>query len=537
MKLSEIEQKNNSTGTRMKLSTVQSQNAPKVEKDKGFLGNIAADIVRPVARVATNLVNTGEAIAGRNPTSPFSGSFLGQVKPVGMEDGGGLSVKNLKDAVGVGLELSSNIPIAKGARITGDVLKGVTKGGGLRTLYKAATPLIKEGAIGGSLGNAGRSLEENKSMGGVALDTAKGAVVGGLAAPVLGAVAGLGGKVLNKYTNADKLFKGESKYAKEAAEKELDDIADYVSAPIDSKLKQNLRKGQRETEYPGLFSKKRFKLGDEDYEVAQATKDIVDPRLTANENIDAINKNISSTYQDEMIPFLQENPSPYNWSELNTYMGAKMKPSSMIRPGGDEDYAFNAIKKNALDIIKNYPPTTEGIQKARIEIDDMIEREFGSAIWDRTGTKPMATGAKEAALKVRTALNDFTEDSLKFRNIEAVNKADNFLKEARKRGIRIDTPEEARYALLGKFGAEILPENELKALLFRNKLRNLTLKYKAADNIWRKEATEVGKDRLQNIKNPLVKKVADNALGYIATGGALYGLNKIFNGGPLNNSN
>ena len=519
--------------SRAEYNTKYGIDTPAVESDKGFLGNLAADILRPGARLATNLVNAWQIGWGEKQTDPFSGSFFGQVDRVGNTGKG--FVADLKDATGVGLEVASNIPIAKGGKLTFDVFKSALKPGGMRALRAAAIPVIVEGAAGGGMVGAGQALQEDKGAEGVLLDTLKGSAIGAAAAPAVGTLASGAGRIFGRYTNAENvLAKGEDPLIKKATQKEIDDIADYVSPPVDANLKRGLRTEKRGTEYPGIFSKKRFELGDEDYAMAQATKDIVDPNRTANENIDSILKDVDRVHKQEMIPFLQENPSPYDFRDLNKYVNNKMKPSSMLRPNSDNAYAFNTIKNNGMKIISQFPPTTEGIQQARYAIDDMINREFGDAIWDKSGINPMATGAREAAMKLRTVLNDFTEDSLKFKNIEAVNKVDDFLKEAQKRGIKIDDMMQVKEALLKKFGAEILPENELKALVFRNKLRNMSLKLDAADNIWRKESKEVGKTRFQNIKNPLVK----NAIGYgsaALAGGYL--LPRIFGGGSNNNSN
>lgn len=151
----------------------------------GFLKGIARDIIKPIARVGTNVVNTGQLIAGQETTQPFSGGFLGEVKPVGMANGGGLSAENLKDAVGTGLQVASNIPITKAGAIT---YQGIKQGfkGGLKQGAKALLPLAKEGAFGGGTFMGGQALTENKSLGQVAGQTALGAGIGALAGPVIG---------------------------------------------------------------------------------------------------------------------------------------------------------------------------------------------------------------------------------------------------------------------------------------------------------------------------------------------------------------
>lgn len=501
---------------------------PAVESDKGFLGNTAAGMVKPFARLATNVIQAGQLIGGRKEselTSPLSGKFLGDVKAVGVEDGGGLSWKNLKDSVGVGAEIASNIPIAKGAGITFDVLKGATKQGGRQLLKKAAMPLIKEGASAGVLAGGGSALQKDKTLGGTLFDAGVGGVIGGVAAPLFGVGGTILGKGLGKYTNIGNLFKGEeSKLAKEAAEKSTDDIAQYVRAPLTTAEKAKLKIEKRGTEYGGLFGlgNKKFKLGEEDYRMAQAVKDLVDPRSSqADANVDRILKNVQQVHDNDLMPFLRENPVPYDWIDMKRYLDNKMKPSELLKINKDNSLAFNTIKKKGLDIIDQFPKTQEGVQQARTAIDNMINTEFGPAIWDKA--HPLNSSVKEAALKLRTALNDFTHDSIRIRDIPTLNKVESFMKEARARGIKMDSLEEAKEALLKFFGTEILPENELKAIIFRQNLKNMNLKLKAADNIWSNSAKEVGKTRLGNLR------ATDPLLAGAVAGGTVYGLSKIFN--------
>ncbi len=536
MKLSEIQQPD-STASPKKLSQIKQANSPAVQSDHGFLGNVAADIVKPFARMGTNLVNAGQIIAGQETTKPFSGSFLGDVKPVGMEDGGGLSVKNLKDSIGVGADIASNIPMVKGAGITFNLLKDATKSGGMSALKKAAVPLVKEGVAAGSLFSGGKALQENKTLGQTLIDTAIGGAVGGVSAPVFGAGGALLGKGLGKYTNMGKLFKGEeSRFAKEAAEKDVSKIAEYVRPPLNAAEKLKLKGEKRGTEYGGLFGlgDKKFKVGEEDMLMAHATKDLVDPRMSqADANIDRILKNVTDVHDNELMPFLRENPNPYNWIDLKNYLDNHMKvPKLLTSIDPEAGTAIRAIKQRGLEIVGQFPKTQEGIQQARTAIDNMIKDELGPAFFDKA--HPKNAGVKQAVLKLRTVLNDFTHDSLRVGDIPTLNKVETFMKEAQKRGIKMDNPQMAKEELLKFFGTDVIPENELNAIIFRNTLKNMNLKLKAADNIWLNSAKEVGKSKFRNLtKDPLVRTGVGLGVGY--------GLGQVFGGGigsaSGNNSN
>lgn len=509
--------------------------AKAVASEKGLLGDIAAGTVKPFARLTTNLINAGQIALGRKETNPLSGKFLGEVERVGNTGKGFLA--DVKDAVGAGAEVASNIPIFKGAGLTYDVLRGATKASGRSILKKAVVPLIKEGAVAGGLMRGGEALQKDKKVGGVLLDAGIGALGGATLAPIFAGAGALAGKGLGKVFNTDKIFKGsESKFALDAARRNVDDVADYVRAPLTAAEKGKLRAEKRGTEYGGLFKmgQKKFKLGDEDYLMAEAVKDLVDPRMSQSDaNIDRILKDVTRQRNQEIIPFLKENPVPYQWDDLTRYIDTKMKPSTLLKNNREAFRNFQDMKKRGLEIISQFSRDQEGIQNARIAIDNMIDKEFGEAIWNKA--HPLNSQVKEAALKLRTTLNDFTHDSIKFQDIATLNKVESFLKELKKRGIATDNLSLVKDELLKYFGSPVLPENELKAIIFRQQLKNMNLKLKAADNIWMNSAKEVGKSLFKNLtKDPLVGSAA-----LLGTGWAL---SRIFKGAGIgsasgNNSN
>jgi len=154
------------------------------QEEPGFFKGVARDIVKPFARLGTNLVNTGQIIAGQEQTQPFSGNFLGEVKPVGQE---GTFGERLKDTLGTGLQVASNIPLAKGAGLTYQGLKTAVKSKALLPTLKTATmPLVKEGIFGGGAYGTGKALEEQQGVGGTLKSGALGALAGGIFAPVIG---------------------------------------------------------------------------------------------------------------------------------------------------------------------------------------------------------------------------------------------------------------------------------------------------------------------------------------------------------------
>ena len=146
---------------------LKSQPAPVQEENKPTIGGqIVRGIVKTPARLATNLINAGEIAVGKKPTTPFSGNYLGEVKPVGQS---GNFFKDVQDSLGVGLEAASYLPIVRGASTLAN--------------------LAREGATAGFLGSAGSEISKNAITGekisskNIALSTGGGAILG----PILGA--------------------------------------------------------------------------------------------------------------------------------------------------------------------------------------------------------------------------------------------------------------------------------------------------------------------------------------------------------------
>lgn len=157
---------------------------PKQPGEHGFLGNLAKDVVKPFARLGTNVAQVGQILSGDEPTAqPFSGNFLGEVTPVGQQENFGEAVK---DSLGTGLQIASNIPLSKSAGLSYQALKQTFQQGGVKALAPMAKNLAKEGALYGGAFSTGAALEEQKSIPRALGEGALGAGVGALAAPVIG---------------------------------------------------------------------------------------------------------------------------------------------------------------------------------------------------------------------------------------------------------------------------------------------------------------------------------------------------------------
>lgn len=180
-----------------KLPTVQ---APAVETPKpGFIQSAVQDIAKPflktivspyaVVKGAVELAKGKNEEAAKTATKEYDFGYFGKVKPLGAEISptagvGETLLQGGKEAVGTALELASNF-------VGGGGTAGVGKSLLKSELKKAIIGGVKTGATMGALGAGGRSLQENESLGNVALNTAVGTGVGAALGAGLG-VAGVG---------------------------------------------------------------------------------------------------------------------------------------------------------------------------------------------------------------------------------------------------------------------------------------------------------------------------------------------------------
>lgn len=112
-----------------------SRKADRLEPTMG--GTILRDAIKPVARLATNLINAEQIVRGKKETQPFSGGYLGKIDAVGQK---GTFVDKVKDSIGTGAELASWL-------VGGGSAGGVAKTALRATAKTAAKQTIKEFAI------------------------------------------------------------------------------------------------------------------------------------------------------------------------------------------------------------------------------------------------------------------------------------------------------------------------------------------------------------------------------------------------------
>lgn len=269
------------------------------------------------------------------------------------------------------------------------------------------------------------------------------------------------------------------------AEKAFDVIRPKLTA---KEAEDVFAKGQGEIKGRGIFRRTVINPSKSDLEVADAVKGVVDPKSTAVENIKLVKNKISDIAENEVSPFLKENPGNFTSSDVKEYIDSNVTPTRQFaKKLNPETYArFADIKDQAVDIIndsfKKNGVSTDSLWKARQKIDDAIEDQFGSAAFD----SPEKKITSEAAVKIRNSINKFIEQSIPGRNMEVENKIGNFIKTARQKGITIDennindAVKQLRNAFTDQ--KELFNYEDTKGALFTQKMDEMTNLYKAKDD-------------------------------------------------------
>lgn len=309
----------------------------------------------------------------------------------------------------------------------------------------------------------------------------------------------------------------------DAAKKQLDETIEITSPVLDKKGKIGV---MERAGMPGGVVE-RGRMGTytvapdaKAIEIAEDTFGLVSKKQGPIENIININKEIGRVSEDELAPFLRQTGQVYNPVQLETFLKQLPKPLS-LKANSESARAYDLVIKTALDIAKKYPPNSEGLWKARAEIDDMIEREFGDVAFD----SPSGTGSRKAALAVRNGINEFIGESVGGANLDLVNKVNEFIREARRRGIEINDPAEVRKQMNAMEGGQSkipleVPDAEFNKAFWKAKLKQLSNMYTARENIAEQNWKLMGKNALERwIKeNPGKADLAKKGLGLVGLG-------------------
>lgn len=210
----------------------QSQGLPvSVRQDRSeptLAGGIIRDVVKTPARLMRNVTGIADVIKGdgENATQPVRTGYLGDVSPIGATGNFG---KDVKESIGAGIELSSFIPGAGGAKTA------------VSSATRAVSPFLKntgriagQEATAGALGGLGRSIQDETKRD----DTgAVGRIAGNTLAGALGGAVG-GGALSTATQLARPITRGITKAFTEGSESfAKNEISDIIKQGVNTGLR------------------------------------------------------------------------------------------------------------------------------------------------------------------------------------------------------------------------------------------------------------------------------------------------------------
>jgi len=263
---------------------------------------------------------------------------------------------------------------------------------------------------------------------------------------------------------------------KNAARKAEAKLAEYVMpakpTPKVGKAAILGEKG-RSTEITGLRGEIKVVPGEADKEVAASVKGIVNPKKTAQENVDAIDSAIENIAENEVKPFLKNSKKPFNQATINARIRDQEMPE-LFKADTVLEKSYDLVRARAMKIIAKHPKTMEGLWAARKEFDAAVKKDF-----PRLYQAEKDTAVTQAIKDTRKTINDF-----------------------------------------------IINETGVTDNKFKEGMKKMTRMYDAMENIAEKGAKEIGSTRLSRFK-----KAHPTASSIGKMGATAVGLGAAFEGG------
>lgn len=275
----------------------------------------------------------------------------------------------------------------------------------------------------------------------------------------------------------------------------------------------------------GILGKYKYTPNQYDVDVANSIKNTVSKSKGPLDNIVEINKKISNVAEKEITPFLSNNKVPFNFEDFINYT-KRVTPEPSLQSQVDALPTYNRVVTRLTDEVANELRKTKNVDnltdmgelwRARQKIDDIIQEELGSVTFDT----PQYKGVRAAARDFRDTMNDFIADSIANPGqMENLIQIDNFIAQARKRGVDISNVAETKKALKKFYGLDNVPEQEIKAALFKSRIKDLSRAYEARARIAENNFRLMDKNAIQRwIKqNPNKWKTLKIAGGLIGLG-------------------
>lgn len=356
---------------------------------------------------------------------------------------------------------------------------------GLEAAPSLAAKLTRGGLLGGAFGASGALGAGQTDPTQIALSTGEGAIGGA-------ATEGLLSKIIPKSTLGQSI----------RDTMPLENKATRLDA-LGKALPENANGG---VVRKGFLGTSQIQPSAEDEAVGKAADPYIGGHADPVKKIQNVNQGI----KDESITrvgTLDKFAAPANFADMQEYIERNTAPDPSLKkdPTAYENYQ-RAIKDGLSTLAKvlredsketgNYGANISPalITKARISVDQQIERELGKNVLG----SPQYTGMKAASVSMRNSLNRLEEDMIRYPGqLEKLNTLNGVVAASRARGIEVDmNSPDVKNQLVSKFvsSTEQTERNAQEAIDSR---RNISRLYEARDNLRDRYQKNIGKNRVQ----------------------------------------
>ena len=287
-------------------------------------------------------------------------------------------------AVRLGGTLAAPTLANKATALTG-LGKGIT-GIGSGILRGAGAGALG-GAIEGGIQGTGIGIAKDEGLRGVAASALSGVTIGGIGGGIFGGL--LGGIQGYRISRSNKL---------------KDFAVDLAMPKQTPKVKaEAIQRGRFEN--MGFLRSSKITPSKYDRKVASAIEDVVSPRNSLGDNIDAIIQKIDDT-DNGVRTYIQENKIPFNANQLRSKLNAAKADSRLIfASDATAERTYNAVVDEFMDTIGK--KDTAGLFEARQNFDQI------PAIKKLLQSEGLGENIrKQIVLDIRRAANEYIADQL-----------------------------------------------------------------------------------------------------------------------------
>ena len=269
-----------------------------------------------------------------------------------------------------------------------EVLKPAS--GFIKGAIEGAKTGAKVGALyGGAKGITG-GMEAGGNAGEVALSGAGGAITGGIGGAILGGtIGGISGRVSNQ--------------AERLAQKETDNTWKMIQPELTKTEQAEAVKSGRITQEGKLGTVKQIPNA-RDTEMINASQPYVSGAKNELEAVANMKQGIADS-ANKVRTGLEQSNAIWNKNELTGEINKIQEPIT-VKSDTTLHNTFDNFKRAVLDLADKANKKTIGILDLRQNLDDLIDNEFGSKIYDKNN--PMSNVIRS----FRNTLNDFAESKI-----------------------------------------------------------------------------------------------------------------------------